>query len=154
LGPGGCDEIEFFLSTIPDRPLRPLRDVASGGEVSRIMLALKHILGRAHTVPTMIFDEIDIGIGGRTAETVAERLKNLSKEKQVVCITHLPQIAARADRNLRVTKSDVHGTQKAAVEYLAGKDREDEMVRMLGGDEASRRYARELLRGSKEGKKQ
>ena len=153
LGPGGCDEIDFLLSTIPDRPLRPLREVASGGEVSRIMLALKYVLGKAHTVPTMIFDEIDLGIGGRTAETVAERLQNLSKEKQVICITHLPQIAARAPRNLRVTKSEARGVQKADVEHLVGKAREDELVRMLGGDETSRRYARELLRGSKERKK-
>ncbi len=149
LGPGGASEIEFLLSTIPDRPLRPLRDVASGGEISRIMLALKYVLGKSHIVPTMIFDEIDLGIGGKTGDIVAERLQDLSKEKQVICITHLPQIAARAERNLRVTKTETRGTQKTIVEYLSGKDREDEMVRMLGADEASRKYARELLRGPK-----
>jgi len=153
LGPCGPDEIEFLLSTIPDRPLRPLREVASGGEVSRIMLALKYVLGKAHTVPTMIFDEIDLGIGGKTGDVIAQRLQDLSKEKQVVCITHLPQIAARAEHNLQVTKTETQGTQKTTVETLSKTEREDELVRMLGGDEASRKYARELLRGSKGKKK-
>jgi len=148
-GAGGGDEIEFLLSTIPNRPLRPLRDVASGGEISRIMLALKYILGKAHLVPTMIFDEIDLGIGGKTADVIAQRLQDLSNEKQVICITHLPQIAARAETNLCVVKTATGKAARTRIEPLNGKEREDELVRMLGGEESSRSYAREMLNGFK-----
>jgi len=152
-GPGGADEIEFLLSTIPNRSLRPLREVASGGEISRIMLAIKYILGKTHLVPTMIFDEIDLGIGGTTADVIAQRLQDLSNEKQVICITHLPQIAARAETNLRVVKTATGKTARTRIEHLSGTEREDEIVRMLGGEEASRSYAREMLSGFKKGKK-
>ncbi|RJP23465.1 MAG: DNA repair protein RecN [Candidatus Omnitrophota bacterium] len=150
-GSDGADEVEFLVSTIPGRPPRPLRDVASGGEVSRIMLALKCTFGEADPVPTMVFDEIDVGVGGETAEIVAERLAALSRQKQVLCITHLPQIASRADLNFRVDKKEINHQLISRVEKLVGKERERELARMLGKKDsaASQRYARELLKSSK-----
>lgn len=152
-GSDGADEVEFLISTIPDRPAKPLKEVASGGEISRIMLAIKCVFGKADAVPLMVFDEIDVGVGGRTADAVAERLALLSQEKQVLCITHLPQIASRADRNLRVNKQDRNGRLLSDVTVLEGKDREEELARMLGGEDAaaSKRFAREMLKNAKKG---
>lgn len=150
-GPDGGDEVDFLISTIPGRPPRPLREVASGGEISRIMLAIKCVFGKADAVPFMLFDEIDVGVGGRTADAVGERLARLAREKQVLCITHLPQIASRAQRNLRVDKKEVNGRLLSTVEVLKGKAREAELARMLGGEDpaASKKFARELLKGAK-----
>jgi len=102
-------------------------------------------------VPFMLFDEIDVGVGGRTADAVGERLARLAREKQVLCITHLPQIASRAQRNLRVDKKEVNGRLLSTVEVLKGKEREAELARMLGGEDpaASKKFARELLKGAK-----
>lgn len=149
-GPNGADRIEFLLSTIPGRPLRPLREVASGGEVSRIMLALKCAFGKADPVPSMIFDEVDAGVGGKTADAVAERLARLAADKQVICVTHLPQIASRADRNFRVEKRKTGDVLTSAVQALNGKEREAELARMIGGSNAaaSKRFAKELLKSS------
>ena len=94
---GGIDEPEFLISTNPGEPIRPLGMVASGGELSRIMLAIKTVLADSDDIPTLIFDEIDTGISGRTAQKVAEKLAVISRNHQVICITHLPQIAAMAD---------------------------------------------------------
>jgi len=151
-GPDGADDVEFLISTIPDRPPRPLKEVASGGEISRIMLAIKCVFGQADSVPLMVFDEIDVGVGGRTADAIAERLGALSADKQVLCITHLPQIASRADRNLRVDKKQTKGRLSSTVTVLEGQERENELARMLGGDDlaASKRYARELLKNNKQ----
>ncbi|MDP8245067.1 MAG: DNA repair protein RecN [Candidatus Hinthialibacter antarcticus] len=150
-GPNGGDEIDFLITTIPGKPLRPLRDVASGGEISRIMLALKCAFGEADPVPLMVFDEIDAGVGGETAEAVADRLSKLAQCKQIICITHLPQIASKADRNLRVEKSESEGNLQSQVVALEGKAREKELARMLGAQDstASQRYARELLQNNK-----
>ncbi len=150
-GPMGSDEVEFLITTIPDKPPRPLREVASGGEISRIMLALKCVFGQADPVPTMIFDEIDTGVGGKTADVVAERLTQLAVDKQVLCVTHLPHIASRADRNLRVDKREEKGVLISHVAVLNEKEKEEELVRMLGGENsaASKRYARELIEASK-----
>ncbi len=150
-GPNGADDVEFLVTTIPGRPPRPLREIASGGEISRIMLALKCTFGETDPVPTMVFDEIDVGVGGKTAEAVALRLAQLSAKKQVLCITHLPHIASRADRSLKVDKYEEAGRLLSRVTILKGKEKELELVRMLGGDEsaASKRYARELLKSSK-----
>lgn len=152
-GPDGGDEVEFLISTIPGRPPRPLREVASGGEISRIMLAIKCVFGQADAVPLMVFDEIDVGVGGRTADAVGERLAQLARGKQVLCITHLPQIASRAQRNLRVDKKEVNGRLISTVDVLKGKEREAELARMLGGEDlaASKKFARELLKGAKRG---
>ncbi len=115
------------------------------------MLAIKCTFGEADAVPLMVFDEIDAGIGGKTAEAVAERLVRLGGQKQVLCITHLPQIASRAGHNLRVDKVEIKGQLSSTVTQLQGKERENELARMLGGEDsaASRRYARELLKPSK-----
>ncbi len=149
-GPNGGDEIDFLITTIPGKPLRPLREVASGGEISRIMLALKCAFGQADPVPLMVFDEIDAGVGGETAEAVADRLAKLAKNKQLICITHLPQIASKANLNLRVEKAEGKGGVTSQVVALKGKEREKELARMLGAQDstASQRYARELLKGN------
>ena len=150
-GPNGGDEIDFLITTIPGKPLRPLREVASGGEISRIMLALKCAFGEADPVPLMVFDEIDAGVGGETAEAVADRLSKLAQCKQIICITHLPQIASKAHSNLRVEKSESKGSLQSQVVALEGKAREKELARMLGAQDsaASQRYARELLQNNK-----
>lgn len=150
-GPDGPDEVDFLISTIPDKPARPLREVASGGEISRIMLAIKCVFSQADSVPLLVFDEIDVGVGGETANAVADRLRALSRTKQIVCITHLPQIASQADRNLRVFKTTQDDRLVSVVIPLEGKEREAELARMLGGKDstASKRYARELLRTKK-----
>ena len=151
LGPHGIDDIEFLITTIPDKPPRPLREIASGGEVSRMMLALKCVFGEADPVPMMVFDEIDAGIGGKTADTVASRLSLLSQRKQVLCITHLPQIACKGDRNFLVLKEEINGRLESSVVLLDTKEKENELARMLGSENsaASKRLARELLKSSK-----
>lgn len=150
-GPLGTEEAEFLISTIPGKPLRPLRESASGGEISRIMLALKCAFGEADPVPLMVFDEIDVGIGGETAEAAAERIARLAQRKQVICITHLPQIASRALHNLKVEKREENGALYAEITALTGKARERELARMLGAEDSadSQRYARAMLKAGK-----
>ena len=134
-GSTGYDRVEFLISTNPGEKLRPLADVASGGELSRIMLALKTVLAARDSVGTLIFDEIDSGISGRTAQKVSEKLKQLSKERQVICITHLPQIAAMADSHFEIRK-EVEGTHtKTIVDELDEEASIRELARMLGGVE-------------------
>ncbi len=129
----GYDSITFLISTNPGEKLRPLKDVASGGELSRVMLALKSVLAGRDEVGTLIFDEIDAGISGRTAQKVSEKLKRLSKDKQVICITHLPQIAAMADAHYGISKG-VEGTRtKTEVAKLDPEASVKELARMLGG---------------------
>ena len=149
-GPAGLDDVEFLISTIPGKPLRPLREIASGGEISRVMLALKCTFGSADPVPLMVFDEIDVGIGGETADAVAERILRLAESKQVISITHLPQIASRAHHNLKVEKEENQDAATTTVRELAGKQREKELARMLGSQDsaATQRYARTLLKAS------
>jgi DNA repair protein RecN (Recombination protein N) len=146
-GPSGRETVELRVAPNPGIEAAPLRDAASGGELSRVMLALSG-LGRAASAETMVFDEIDAGIGGKTARVVGERLQALGRERQVLCITHLPQVASLADVHFRLEK-DVTGEQAmATVERLDGEGVVDEIRRMLGGessDEAATRHARELL---------
>ena len=131
----GFDSVEFLISTNPGERLRPLAEVASGGELSRIMLALKSVLADKDSVGTLIFDEIDAGISGRTAQKVSEKLKRLSTERQVICITHLPQIAAMADEHFEIHK-EVEGTRtKTSVRVLDEDASILELSRMLGGVE-------------------
>ncbi|MEO8093140.1 MAG: DNA repair protein RecN, partial [bacterium] len=146
-GPAGAETVELLVATNPGIPTSPLRDAASGGELSRVMLALTG-LGAAAGAPTLVFDEIDAGIGGNTARAVGARLRDLGDGRQVICITHLPQVASLAARNFRITKRIEEGATLAEVDAVAGEELVAEIVRMLGGeggDRAADRHARELL---------
>jgi DNA repair protein RecN (Recombination protein N) len=131
-------------------PTSSLRDAASGGELSRIMLALTG-LAAGEGAATLVFDEIDAGVGGNTARAVGQRLRSLASGRQVLCITHLPQVASQADCHYRITKSTQDGEALATVERVAGEELVAEIVRMLGGargDKAASRHARELLKAA------
>ena len=144
----GADKIEFLLSPNPGEPLRPLAKIASGGEMSRIMLAMKSVLAKSGTIPTMIFDEIDVGVGGRTAQTIGDKLEALAKDAQILCITHLPQIASRAATHFFIEKQVHDGRTTVSVAPLDSEGRVDEIARMLGGSrrsEAVVQHAREML---------
>jgi DNA repair protein RecN (Recombination protein N) len=146
-GPSGCETVELRVAPNPGIEAAPLRDAASGGELSRVMLALSG-LGQAAAAGTLVFDEIDAGVGGNTARVVGERLKALGAGRQVVCITHLPQVASLADVHFRLEKDVAAGRALATVERLDGEGVVAEIRRMLGGassDEAATRHARELL---------
>ncbi len=147
-GPSGAELVELRVATNPGMPLAPLGETASGGELSRVMLALTGLGSAAGEVPTMVFDEIDAGIGGQVARRVGERLRALGEDRQLICITHLPQVASLAAGHFRVHKSAVDGEARATVERVGGEELEAEIVRMLGaehGDQAARDHARELL---------
>lgn len=148
LSPAGCDRLEFFLSANPGEPALPLVKVASGGELSRLMLALKALSVEAREAPTLIFDEVDTGVGGGVAEVLGQRLKALAARRQVLCITHLPQIAAFAEHAYTVVKTLTNGRTVSSAKSLTKAERLDELARMLGGLEVSaeaRRHAREML---------
>ena len=139
----GLEQIEFEVASHPSLPLRPLAKVASGGELSRISLAIQLVAAKASPVATLVFDEVDAGIGGAVAETIGRSLKRLGKQRQVLCVTHLPQVAASGDSQWSVTKSS---NLKVRVQRLDRAARIDELARMLGGAEATaRRHAAELL---------
>ena len=144
----GADRVEFLLSPNPGEPLRPLAKIASGGEMSRIMLALKSVLARTGGIPTMIFDEIDVGVGGRTAQTIGDKLVALANDAQVLCITHLPQIASRTGAHFFIEKRVEDERTMVSVVPLDAEGRIDEIARMLGGSrrsEAVVQHAREML---------
>ena len=144
----GADRVEFLLSPNPGEPLRPLAKIASGGEMSRIMLALKSVLARTGGIPTMIFDEIDVGVGGRTAQTIGDKLVALACDAQVLCITHLPQIASRTGAHFFIEKRVQDERTMVSVVPLDAEGRIDEIARMLGGSrrsEAVVQHAREML---------
>ncbi|MDR1765907.1 MAG: DNA repair protein RecN [Lachnospiraceae bacterium] len=132
-GPAGYDETEFLVSLNPGEPVRPLGEVASGGELSRMMLAIKTVLADADAVETLIFDEIDAGISGRTAQKVSEQLAQIGKRRQVICITHLPQIAAMGDAHFEISKEVAGGTAHTRVRRLTGEQSVEELARLLGG---------------------
>ena len=132
-GPEGTDVVRFFISTNPGEELRPLDQVASGGELSRIMLGLKTILAENDEIETLIFDEIDAGISGRTAQMVAEKMKVTAKDHQIICITHLPQIAAMADVHFLIEKVAENGTTVSNIRSLSREESIEELARMLGG---------------------
>lgn len=147
-GAHGRERVEFLFSANAGEPPRPLSKVASGGEASRAMLALKTVLSSADPVPTLVFDEIDAGIGGRTAAVVGEKLKTLADGRQVLCVTHLAQIAKFADNHLCVEKEENEGRTLVRVRYLNPEERVIELARMLAGDresETALEHARELL---------
>jgi DNA repair protein RecN (Recombination protein N) len=133
-GPDGADQAEFLLSSDSAEPLKPLSRVASGGELSRVMLALKTVLAEADRVPVLIFDEIDTGVGGATAAAIGKRLRALGRLHQVFCITHLPQVASQAQHHLCLEKSSVKDRTVTRVRTLSGVHRESEIARMLGGE--------------------
>ncbi|HNW35297.1 MAG TPA: DNA repair protein RecN, partial [Candidatus Ozemobacteraceae bacterium] len=132
VGPSGQETIEFLVSLNPGVPGGPLRRIASGGELSRVALALKQVLAEGDDLPTLLFDEIDAGIGGTTAEAVAASLERLSRKKQVVLVTHLHQIAKEADRHFTVTKEVIHGETVVRIGEVKKSEREAEIARMLG----------------------
>ena len=129
----GIDDVEFLISTNTGEVPKPLAKIASGGELSRIMLALKTVLADKDSVGTLIFDEIDTGISGRTAQKVSEKLKQLSGKRQVICITHLPQIAAMADEHFRISKEVRNDRTVTGVDRLDEEASTQELARMLGG---------------------
>jgi len=144
----GWDRVEFFFSGNPGEPPKPLAKVASGGELSRLMLALKCLLARKDMVETVIFDEVDAGIGGEAAEAVARKIKELAEHHQVFCITHLPQIAARGTLHFQVSKEVNDGRTQSAVAKLSRASRVKELVRMLAGDSATEKaeaWAEQML---------
>jgi DNA repair protein RecN (Recombination protein N) len=143
----GADSVEFLFSANPGEPPRPLSKIASGGEMSRVMLALKTVLADAAPVPTLVFDEIDAGIGGRTAHAVGEQIAQLARHCQILCVTHLPQIACRANHHLLIEKHTDGAMTRVAVQPLTGEARVQEIARMLAGTptETALQHARELL---------
>ena len=144
----GYDDVEFMISTNPGEPMKSLGSVASGGELSRIMLAIKTVLASRDRIPTMIFDEIDTGISGKTAWKVSEKLGVLSRSHQIICITHLPQIAAMADAHYRIAKQAVNQKTETGITRLPQEEVVEELARMLGGEtitDTVRENARELL---------
>ncbi|WP_170085257.1 DNA repair protein RecN [Kyrpidia spormannii] len=144
----GADQVEFLFSANPGEPPAPLSKVASGGELSRLMLALKVVLADADDVPTLIFDEVDAGMSGQAAVVVGEKLVQVARRRQVICVTHLPQIAAMADGHHRIRKEQTEESTRTIVEVLEEADRIEEVARMLAGStatEITRRQAQEML---------
>ncbi|MFZ1120217.1 MAG: hypothetical protein WAN81_08285, partial [Candidatus Binataceae bacterium] len=148
LGPGGADAIEFMLSPNLGQPPMALARIASGGELSRVMLALKRLEAQRRGVATMIFDEVDAGVGGAVAQVVGRKLKELARFHQVLCVTHLPQVAAFADTHFLIEKEERRGATRSRVSALVQAERIEEIARMLGSAEVTdkfRRAARELI---------
>ncbi len=148
LGPHGMDEVEFLISPNPGESLKPLHKIASGGELSRVMLAIRVILAAADQTATLIFDEVDAGIGGSMAETVGQKLIAASRQHQVLCVTHLPQIASFADHHVVISKHSLRDRTETTVQVLGGAERAQEIARMLGGPSRSAtplQHANELL---------
>ncbi|MBQ4565066.1 MAG: DNA repair protein RecN [Oscillospiraceae bacterium] len=149
LSPLGMDAVAFYMSANAGEALKPLNKVASGGELARIMLALKNVLAEKDQVPTLIFDEVDTGVSGRAAQKVAEKLKSVSKNKQVLCVTHLPQLAALADTHLLISKAERKGRTYTTVEPLDFEGRKLELARIIGGaniTETTLQSAAEMLK--------
>jgi DNA repair protein RecN (Recombination protein N) len=149
----GVDAVAFLVSFNPGEELRPLDRVASGGETSRFLLALKSVLAGADRTPTLVFDEVDVGIGGRHGTVVGERLRALARTHQVLSITHLPQVAALGDQHLSVSKAVRDGRTTVGVRSLEGTDRVVEIAEMMSGtgSETARRNAQELLEAARSG---
>ncbi|QNO16168.1 DNA repair protein RecN [Alkalicella caledoniensis] len=144
----GLDDVEFLISPNPGEPLKPLAKIASGGEMSRIMLAMKNILADIDNIKTLVFDEVDTGIGGRTAQKVAEKLANVSKGRQVLCVSHLPQICVMANTHFKIMKKETQGRTVSFIEALDEKEKIIEIARMISGAEVTQatiNHAREML---------
>lgn len=144
----GLDEVEFYISTNPGEPLKPLARTASGGELSRIMLALKNIFSKHSGITSIIFDEVDTGVSGRVAQAIAEKIFKVSVDSQVLCISHLPQVAAMSDTHLYIEKETTNGRTKTSVQPLKHDDKVKEIARMISGVEITtitKNHAEELL---------
>jgi len=144
----GIDQVEFYISTNPGEPPKPLAKIASGGEVSRIMLALKSVLADADEIPVLVFDEIDTGISGRIARVVGGQLQNVSEKHQIICITHLPQIASMGNAHYCVEKSIVDNRSQTHIRLLSQEERVSEIAKLLSGEETTEsvmQSAKELL---------
>ena len=153
-GPKGLERGEFYISANPGEEPKPLAWIASGGELSRIMLALKSVAPERDGVSTLVFDEVDAGVGGMAATAVGEKLRGVAQGLQVLCITHLPQVAAFGDRHYRVEKMQQGGRTFTALVPLEGEDRVREMARMLGGAQVTEKtlaHAREMIASSARG---
>jgi DNA repair protein RecN (Recombination protein N) len=143
----GLDEIEFQFAPNLGEPARPLRAIASSGEMARVMLALKTVLAAEDEIPVLVFDEVDANVGGETANAVGEKMKQIAAKRQVFCITHLPQVAAPADAHYVVTKLVKNGRTISEITLLDKKSRVTELARMLGGQtDAARKHAEALLK--------
>jgi DNA repair protein RecN (Recombination protein N) len=152
----GLDNVEFMVSTNPGEPLKPLAKIASTGEISRFTLALKSVISETDTIPVLIFDEIDIGIGGRSGDIIGKKLWALSRSHQVICVTHLPQIAVYADAHFCVQKESSGGRTTSTLQILDELPRTDELAAMLAGknySETAKQNARELLQSAARWKK-
>jgi DNA repair protein RecN (Recombination protein N) len=149
LTPRGMDQVEFYFSPNPGEPVKPLAKIASGGELSRVMLAIKSSVFTQGDIPTLLFDEVDAGIGGSVAEIVGRKLRKVAERQQVICVTHLPQIAALASSHYAVRKEVSNARTFVSVKKLNDRERVAELARMLGGikiTEKTRRHAEEMLR--------
>ncbi|HHW13858.1 MAG TPA: DNA repair protein RecN, partial [Firmicutes bacterium] len=149
MGPAGQDRVEFQFTANPGEPVRPLARIASGGELSRVMLAVQTVLARMDATPTLIFDEIDAGISGRAGQSVAECLAGLGEERQVICVTHLPQIASMAEHHYLIAKSVEGGRTRVSARRLDREGRVAEIARLVGGVELTAttlRHAEEMVR--------
>jgi DNA repair protein RecN (Recombination protein N) len=152
----GFDGVTYMISPNPGEPLKPVEQIASGGELSRVMLALKATIeagkkSKGGTQRTLVFDEIDTGIGGRAAEAVGKKLKSLARANQVLCITHLPQIASFADHHYLIEKRETAGRTKTLIRALTAAEQTEEIARMLSGEkltETSRQHAEQLLKAN------
>lgn len=144
-GPNGADRLQILFSANPGVPLKPLKDVASSGEISRVMLAAKTVLAEADEIPVLVFDEIDANIGGETAMCVGGEIAKLGSKKQVICISHLPQVVRLAKRHFLVSKSTNGQETRSKIEVLDKTGRLKELTRMLGGGKAAQEHARALL---------
>ena len=143
------DEIEFFIATNPGEPLKPLNKIASGGELSRMMLAIKTIFSTAQGITSIIFDEVDTGVSGRVAQAIADKIYSVAENSQVLCITHLPQVAARANHHLYIFKIIEDDRTRTHVKLLGEEEKIEEIARMLSGaeiTEVSLEAARDLYR--------
>ncbi|HEV2455854.1 MAG TPA: DNA repair protein RecN, partial [Verrucomicrobiae bacterium] len=143
----GLDDVEFQFAPNPGEPARPLRAIASSGEMARVMLALKTVLAAEDEIPVLVFDEVDANVGGETALAVGEKMNQIAGCRQVLCITHLPQVAAPASAHYVVTKQIKNGRTISEIQLLGKKERVTELARMLGGQtDAARKHAEALLK--------
>ena len=148
LSADGMDQVRFLMSANVGEELRPIHRIASGGELARIMLAMKNVLSEQDQVGTLVFDEVDTGVSGRAAQKVAEKMARISRRKQVLCVTHLPQLAAMADTHFSVEKGERDGRTYTAVQRLDREQRRQELARLTGGSHVSQTIldgAEELL---------
>jgi DNA repair protein RecN (Recombination protein N) len=151
--PWGIDDVEFLISANPGQKPQPLAKIASGGELSRMSLAIQVIASDGSEIPTMVFDEVDSGVGGGVAEMVGRRLQEIGESRQVLCVTHLPQVASLADQHFRISKVSDGKSTRTGLQVLRKDERIEELARMLGGVEITRKtleHAAEMLAGARQ----